>query len=48
MAELQNRDGLLDGFDEKLWLASVESVTVHSEKEAECLFKDGSTIRVEL
>ena len=48
ITELGRSDGLLDDFDEGLWYAMVESVTVHFEKEVAVTFKDGSEIRVAL
>jgi energy-coupling factor transporter ATP-binding protein EcfA2 len=44
MAELRERDGLLTEFDEDLWLAMVESVTVRAAGEAAVTFKDGSEV----
>ncbi|MGI6169745.1 MAG: hypothetical protein ACOYI4_08620 [Christensenellales bacterium] len=41
-------DKLLDEFDEKLWLATVDSVTVYSESEMAVTFKDGSEVTVEI
>ena len=46
--DLKQKDGLLDEFDEKLWLATVESATVHSESEVTVTFKDGSEVKVEI
>ena len=46
--DIRQRDGLLDEFDEKLWLATVESATVHSESEVTVTFKDGSEVMVEI
>ena len=46
--DLKQRGGLLDEFDEKLWLATVESVTVHSESEITMTFKDGSEVHVDI
>ena len=48
LADLKQRDGLLDEFDEKLWLTTVEFVTVHSENEVTVTFKDGSEVKVEI
>ncbi len=44
--DLKCHDKLLAEFDEKLWLATVESVTVHSEGEMTVRFKDGVEIHV--
>ena len=46
--DLKQRDGLLEEFDEKLWLATVESATVNSESEVTIIFKDGSEVKVEI
>jgi hypothetical protein len=40
---LEQQDGLLDGFNESLWNATVESVTVKSKGEMVFTFKDGTT-----
>ncbi len=41
---LEQQDGLLDGFNESLWNATVESVTVKSKGELIFIFKDGTTV----
>lgn len=46
--DLKSQDKLLTEFDEKLWLATVESVTVHSESEMEVTFKDGGKTHVNM
>jgi hypothetical protein len=46
--DLKQRDGLLDEFEEKLWFATVESATVHSESEVTVTFKNGSEVKVEI
>ena len=43
MAELENRGHLLTGFDEELFAATVERITVYPKK-LTFLFKDGSEI----
>ena len=42
--DLKQRDGLIEEFDEKLWFATVESVTVYSENEVSVTFKDGTKV----
>ena len=32
ISDLEQRSGLLEAFDEQLWCATVETVTVNSEK----------------
>jgi hypothetical protein len=39
--------GPLAEFDEALWCASVEAVTVNAEKFVAIIFRDGSIIRVD-
>ncbi len=39
--ELEQRDMLMDELDEGLWLATVDTVKVYSEREASFIFKDG-------
>ena len=39
--ELEQKKGLLEGFDEELWNATTEKVIVHSEHELTFTFKDG-------
>ena len=46
--DMKRHDKLLMEFDEKLWLTTVDSVTVHSESEMEVTFKDGSEVTVEI
>ena len=46
--DLKCHDNLLTAFNEKLWLATVESLTVHSESEMAVTFKDGSEVTVEI
>lgn len=48
LSTFAKRDGLLDEFDEELWCATVESVTVRSEKDVAVLFRDGTKISVNL
>jgi hypothetical protein len=42
---LEQQDGLLVGFNESLWNATVESVTVKSKDELWFTFKDGTTLK---
>jgi len=44
LAELEQQSGLLAEFDEQLWYATVEAITIHSEKDARVTVKDGSII----
>ncbi len=46
--DMKRHDKLLTEFDEKLWLATVESVTVHSESKMTVTFKDSSEVTVEI
>jgi hypothetical protein len=46
--DLKCHDKLLTEFDEKLWLATVDLVTFHSESEMAVTFKDGSEVTVEI
>ncbi|WP_031389795.1 hypothetical protein [Kineothrix alysoides] len=48
LANMKCHDKLFTEFDEKLWLATVDSVTVHSESEMAVTFKDGSEVTVEI
>ena len=48
LAQITERDGLLDTFDEPLWCATVESVNVCSERDIVIIFKDGTDIRVDV
>ena len=45
---LKCHGALLTEFDEKLWLATVESVTVYSEREVTVRFKDGNEVTAEV
>ena len=47
LADLNQQDGLLDEFDEELWYATVESITVQVNGTTAVNFKDGSTINIE-
>ena len=47
MSELENRGDLLTGFDEELFVATVERITVYPKK-LTFLFKDGSDIDITL
>ena len=44
---LKMQEDLLDTFDEKLWIAIGESMTVHSEGSVEVVFKGGASVMVE-
>lgn len=48
LSDLRKRDGLLTEFDESLWRATVDSVTVHSEKNVAFTFRDGTEIHVDV
>lgn len=39
--ELEQREGLVAEFDERLWNATIEKVLVHSEQKITFTFKDG-------
>jgi DNA invertase Pin-like site-specific DNA recombinase len=43
---IRQRESLLEGFDEPLWRATVESVTVHSHEDIRVKFRDGREITV--
>jgi site-specific DNA recombinase len=45
---MKRHDKLVTEFDEKLWLATVDSLTVHSESEMAVTFKDGSEVTLEI
>lgn len=45
-SELDKQDSLLTAFDEDLWYSTVETMTVHSERDVEVEFKDGSKVHV--
>ena len=46
--DLKCHDKLVTEFDEKLWLATIESVTVHSESTMTVKFKDGGETHVDI
>ncbi|MCM1226042.1 MAG: recombinase family protein [Clostridium sp.] len=46
MHELSERENLLVEFDEHLWIASIEKVTVFPDKKMKFLFKNGSEIEI--
>ena len=46
-AALKTQEGLLDTFDEKLWLEIGESMTVNSDGSVEVVFKGGAAVMVE-
>ena len=48
LADLQRQEGLLTEFDEGLWRATVESLTVSTENDVLITFKDGSEIPVDV
>jgi len=48
ISDLEQRDGLLEAFDEQLWCATVETITVHSEKAVVFAFKDGSVVNMDI
>ncbi|MDR1953214.1 MAG: recombinase family protein, partial [Clostridiales Family XIII bacterium] len=48
LADIRRQDGLVAEFDESLWRATVESVTVHSEKDVAFTFRDGTEIHVDV
>jgi len=48
MEDLENRDTLLTGFDDELWIRMVESITVGSEKNCRFKFKDGSEVDLQI
>jgi hypothetical protein len=43
MKEFGQRDGLLGKFDEELWNAVIEAVTVYRQQKLCFIFKDGRT-----
>ena len=45
---LRQNDNLITAFDEDLWCATVDTVTVHSGKEFTILFKNGDEMRAEI
>lgn len=48
LADLKRQNGLLTEFDEALWYATIESVTVHSDKDVAVEFRDGTVIHVDV
>ncbi|GHU83435.1 hypothetical protein FACS1894196_3300 [Clostridia bacterium] len=46
LEELRQADGLLMEFDETLWNAMVDTVTVYKDGEFKFAFKDGGKIRI--
>jgi site-specific DNA recombinase len=44
--EIETRPLVNDEFDEKLWLAAVEKVTIHRDGRLEFVFKDRTCIHV--
>ena len=47
LADLEQQNGTLAEFDEQLWYATVESITVHSEGNIAVTFKNGSAVNVD-
>jgi len=45
---VRQRDALLTGFDENLWRATVDSVTVHSLTDIRVKFRDGREIKINI
>jgi hypothetical protein len=45
--DLRRRDGIIDGFDEELWYATVESVTVGFTGSLTFTFKNSTEIEVQ-
>ena len=43
-AELQSRDGLLEDFDNEIWLLTVESVTAHGDGSLTFRFYGGAEV----
>jgi hypothetical protein len=48
LSNLEQRDDLLEEFDEALWYEMVEAIKVNSEKKIKVVFKDGSEVDVQL
>ena len=46
LADLRRQDDLLTAFDPALFRATVDYITVHSEKDVAVTFRDGSEIHV--
>ncbi len=46
--ELRGQDGLLTEFDEALFRATIDTYTVHSEREVAVKFRDGTEISVDV
>ena len=47
LADLKQRDGIVETFDEELWYAIVDSVTVDSAGNLTFSFKNGMEIKVQ-
>ena len=47
MDDIERCGGFLTEFDEGLWYETVDSVTVHSEKDVAVSFRDGSVVHVD-
>lgn len=48
MADFEKQDTFLTDFNEDLWIRTVESVTVHSERDCCFKFRDGSEVHLRL
>jgi len=46
--DLRRRDGIIEGFDEELWYATVETVTVSFSRELTFVFKNGAEIKAQM
>lgn len=46
LAEIAKQDGVISEFDEDLWYALVDYVTVHGKDDVRFTFKDGTEIKV--
>jgi hypothetical protein len=47
LTDLKRLDGLLAEFDEELWYATVDTMTVRLEREAIVTFKNGTEIKIQ-
>ena len=48
LGELRQTGGIISEFDENLWNATVDRITIKSEKELTVIFRDGTGIEVEI
>lgn len=46
--DLRRRDGIIEGFDEELWYATVETVTVSFSRELTFVFKNGAEMKAQM